>query len=282
MGLPEFLIIGAPKAGTTWLVSCLRRHPGVFIPQQEIHYWTRNADKIDASHGWYREHFAAASPGQRIGENSNTYLTQSEVAPLIARDLPAARLIVMLRNPVDRAYSGYCMALRYGDVTPDISLYLDPGRTPYPQILRNSLYHARLQPYCAAFPRERIHFIVFDDIASKPTEVVAGLCRFLEIGPPPSGMGLAGKVNEKDKKWPSPLVHRLWKRSAALRSASQRLQGTRMHELLRRVLTYSVDYPALPESVRHRLAGYFRTDVQQLSALLGRDLTHWTEPAARG
>jgi hypothetical protein len=273
--LPGFLIIGAPKAGTSWLVSRLRLHPDVFIPRHEIHYWTRHASKVEAAHTWYRGHFTAARPGQLIGENSNTYLTQSEVASQIAAALPAARLIVMLRNPIDRAYSGYCMALRYGDATEDVNLYLDPRRSPSPQILRNSLYYVRLQPYFAAFPRERLHFIVFDDIIDKQSQVLGELCSFLQIGPPTSAMLLAEKVNSKDRTWPSPSLHRLWKKSGTLGALSHHLQGTWLHRLSRRALTRPVVYPSLPQTLRHTLAEYFRADIQRLSDHIGRDLTPW-------
>jgi hypothetical protein len=275
--LPDFLIIGAPKAGTTWLVSCLQLHPEVFIPRHEIHYWTRHASKVDAAHTWYRRHFAAAKPGQLIGENSNTYLTQSEVAPQIAAALPEARLIIMLRNPIDRAYSGYCMALRYGDATDDVNLYLDPQRSPSPQILRNSLYYVRLQPYFAAFPPERLHFIVFDDILDKQSQVLAELYRFLQIGAPTANMLLAEKVNSKERTWPSPSLHRLWKISGTVGALSHHLRGTRLHGLLRRALTRPVVYPSLPPTLRHTLAEYFRADIQRLSDHIGRDLTAWVD-----
>jgi hypothetical protein len=279
--LPDFLIIGAPKAGTTWLVSRLQLHPDVFIPRQEIHYWTRHASKVEATHSWYRKHFVAARRGQLIGENSNTYLTESEVAPQIAAALPGVRLIVMLRNPIDRAYSGYCMALRYGDATDDVNLYLDPGRSPYPQILRNSLYYVRLQPYFSAFPRERIRFIVFDDIVERQLQVLVDLCGFLQIERPPAEMLLAEKVNSKEQTWPSPSLHRLWKKSGTLSALSRHLQGTPLHRLLRRALTRPVVYPALPPTLRQTLAEYFRTDVQCLSDHIGRDLTPWLNADTR-
>jgi hypothetical protein len=104
--LPDFVIIGATKSATTWLSSNLSAHPRVFLPSPELHYFSRHYDKGEE---WYRSHFADARDGQLIGEKSASYLPDAQTPHRLHRLLPKARLIAQLRNPIERAYSDYCM-----------------------------------------------------------------------------------------------------------------------------------------------------------------------------
>ena len=120
--LPEFVIIGAAKSATTWLAQNLQAHPQVFIPGPEPHYFSTEFHRGQA---WYESWFEQAPPDRRVGEKSADYLAHPEAPRRIAKALPHARLIVQLRNPIERAYSDYCMFFRRGHVTPDPECYLD-------------------------------------------------------------------------------------------------------------------------------------------------------------
>lgn len=99
--LPGFLIIGAMKAGTTSAAANLRRHPGLFMPKNEVHffdrYWDEGAD-------WYRSFFAEGA-GRLCGEKTPRYMTSREYMERIASIVPRAKLVVLLRNPTDRLFS---------------------------------------------------------------------------------------------------------------------------------------------------------------------------------
>jgi hypothetical protein len=99
--LPSFIIIGAPKAATSWLTSNLRASRQVFMPKAELHYFNRN---FGSGPAWYRAQFSGARENQIIGEKSASYLASPEVPERLKSLLPNARLIVQLRNPVERAY----------------------------------------------------------------------------------------------------------------------------------------------------------------------------------
>jgi hypothetical protein len=277
--LPDFLIIGAPKAGTTWLVQSLRRHPRVFLPKQELYYWT-TPSRMDADHSWYREQFAGAAPDQVIGDRSNSYLVEPEAAETIVRNLPDVKIIAALRNPIDRAYSGYCMRLRNGTVTRDVARYLDPATSVCPEILRNSLYCEKLAPYLARFARSRMHFVVFDDIEARPRDVVDALCRFLGIESLPDLMVVPEKVNAKEAKRLPPALMRLLPSRGIAKRVRSAVRSTRLGRMLGDALKRKTEYPPLPPELRARMAEYFRADVESLSALLGRDLRHWVAEAA--
>ncbi len=110
--LPQFLGIGAQKAGTTTLHDWLTQHPQIFLPaQKELHYFSLH---FDAGLPWYAEHFAAAGPAQRCGEITPYYLFHPQAPQRIRALLPQVRLIVLLRDPVERALSQYFHARRLG------------------------------------------------------------------------------------------------------------------------------------------------------------------------
>jgi len=270
--LPDFIIIGAPKAGTTWLARCLRQHPGVFLPQNEIQYWTNADDAVSAA---YESHFAGAAPGQIIGERSNSYLIRPDVAAKISRHLPAAKLLALLRNPIDRAYSGYCMRLRNGQVTRDIDQFLDPERSRCPEILDNSLYGKHIKTYLAHFTRDRMHFVIFDDIEARPAEALTELSAFLGIDPLTEQMLVTEKINSKEKLRFPPSLVRAMKRHRGLKALGGMVRETSLGRYLRKVLPRSTSYPPLSDELRARLAAYFRADIDEASSIVGRDLRAW-------
>ena len=110
--LPDFLGVGVQKGGTTTLQLLLEQHPGVYVPEaKELHYFSLHYGRGE---GWYREQLAAASPNQRCGEITPYYLFHPEAASRIHALVPAVRLIVLLRDPVERSLSQYFHSRRLG------------------------------------------------------------------------------------------------------------------------------------------------------------------------
>lgn len=276
MTLPNFLIIGAPRAGTTSLYHYLRQHPDVYMSplkegryfwfegQPEGHPFTRNRAS-------YERLFVAATSQRAVGEASPQYLGSTTGAERIAADIPSARLIVSLRNPADRAYSSYLFRRRNGTERGTMEEALRPGTYHFD----TGLYHQRLVRYFARFARDRIKVLLFDDLVTDPRAVLRELHRFLEIDP-----DFATDVSERHNRALVPrsrlanaivlrtttAIHRLL--PAALHDTGL---GTRLQRLVLRP-------PApLPPAVRHRLLAGFRDDILTTGALLGRDLSHWLE-----
>lgn len=110
--LPDFLGLGAQRSGTTTLHMLLRKHPEAFVPEvKEVQYFSLHYNrKIH----WYTEHFAKAEAGHRAGEITPYYLYHPKAPERIATTLPHVRLVVLLRDPVERALSGYFHAIRHG------------------------------------------------------------------------------------------------------------------------------------------------------------------------
>jgi hypothetical protein len=210
--LPDFLIAGAPRSGTTWLYHLLERHTEVYmarpvVPEPKFflvdELYERGLD-------WYSNTwFADAPPDRKAGEKSTNYLESAFAAERIHRDLPDVRLVFILRNPVDRAYSNYQWTKRNGLETEDFAtaLRLEASReSSVPRELRYARPHAYfsrgvyadlLRPYLERFG-ESVLCLRFEDVLRAPTGVAARLHRFLGIAPRPEDARDLGVVNESD------------------------------------------------------------------------------------
>lgn len=113
MSLPNFIIVGAAKAGTRALIDYLDQHNEIYTYPDEIHFFSKNYNKgID----WYQKFFKNVNDEKAIGEKSPSYFTSSKTPERIFQNIPDVKLIFLLRNPVDRAYSHYWHAVRGGRI----------------------------------------------------------------------------------------------------------------------------------------------------------------------
>lgn len=218
--LPDFVVIGAKRCGTTSLYRVLEQHSGMMslfptsthLPMKDnlkgVHYFDRDATK---SGRWYRSHFATSVAkdlrSRRIdgpvttGEASPYYMFHPTGVLQAARHIPDAKLIVMLRQPVDRAYSHYKEQVRNGRESLTFAEALqaegsrldgeaehvraDPAYYSYNHencsYMSQSMYGSVLEPWLEAFDRDRFHFIRSEDFYADPTEVLRGVESFLGI-----------------------------------------------------------------------------------------------------
>ena len=158
--LPNFLGIGAARAGTTWIARNLAQHPAVFIPyKKELHFFDANFDKGTAH---YAAEFQGWSNQKAVGEITPKYLHHEAAADRIKATLPAAKLIVSLRNPVERAYSSYWKSRAS---FPDEKLVSFAERHKVlPDLVEAVLYHKHLARYFALFLYQQIVVLFFFDI----------------------------------------------------------------------------------------------------------------------
>lgn len=297
--LPNFLIIGAAKSGTTSVARYLERHPDVFMPIREApayfacagtppRYAGPNADVIAARAVWrlseYLRLFAAWRHEKAAGEKSTQYLS-SPVAPrAISEAIPDARLIVILRNPADRAFSQFTHNLRsLREPLKDFraALEAEPERKKanwsYNYWYRErGRYAPQLERYYALFPRTQILVLLFDDLVADAAGVMRAICRHLDISEAPS-LPISERHNVSVGVPRNDLVHRFLTRDGMTKSVfrsvvpaavQRRIWNTMFHRNL-------APLPAFEPGLRRQLIEEFSDDVEQLERLIGRDLSAW-------
>jgi hypothetical protein len=272
---PHFIIIGAVKGATTWSARALARHPSVFIPGPEPHYFSsEHANGPD----WYLDLFAEAGEDAVIGEKSADYLAHPEAAARMAALVPGARLIVQLRNPIERAYSDYCMLYRRGTVREPPAAYFSPKHAgaERERFLTGGLYADHLLRFYERFSREQILVLLVEEITASPTPVFNRILS--HIGLPADATDVS---TERENDSAAPLLP-LGLRSALkpFKDAVKPLRGKPLFEAVRGVFAREVAYPPLDDEARAYLQDYYRADIAALESLIGRNLSQWKSGAA--
>lgn len=277
--LPDFLVVGTQKSGTTLLDALLREHPGLFLPSEvkEVHFFdVHRARGLD----WYAAHFAGAG-SRPCGETTPDYLFDERAFAHLVAALPGVRLLVVLRDPVERLLSNH----RYARVNWGIDDGLLEWVERLPDSIDRSRYAAQLERAVAAVGRERLHVVLFEDLRAEPEATMAGVYRFVGVddGFVPSSGATPRNVTT------SPRSGRVW---AAVNQVKKRLVRSPLHGVVRiardlglKRLFFTdrkhvVEVPeAEIDEVARRLAG----EVEAVGRFLGRDLTTvWTTAARRG
>lgn len=185
----DFLIIGAQKSGTTSLRAFLSTLPEkVYISRRELHFWNRDGQYRDGR-GLedYLANFRAAQSHQLIGEKSPSYLPSESAPGRIAAHFPEVKLIAILRNPVERAYSAYWHGRRVGAIDSENSFsevirsYKENQGRAYGDVVSQGLYSQHIERYLKNFPREQMLFLEFDQLRASPDSQLRLTLDFLGI-----------------------------------------------------------------------------------------------------
>ena len=297
LALPDFAIIGAPKCGTTSLATWLSKHPGVYMsPVKEPNYFCFDAPmrRSCATPDSYRALFAGAQPAQICGEASTSYLFSTEAVPAILDEQPRAKIIVMVRNPLDMVVSYHAQklySLQEEETEFERAWRLSSARANGRAIaMRNHVpryldYRAigrlgeqvrRLQ---TEVPASQLHIVVFDDMCADPQAEYQRALAFL--GLPDDGRSEFPALNgRKSRAWPQlahfvkyppPPLDRVKQAVRRTLPVSARAIGRR----LRAANTRPAQRAQVSEGLRREMIDTFKDDVALLGDLLGRDFRHW-------
>lgn len=254
----DFLIIGAAKSATTWLQKSLTQTPSIYMPGPEMHFFSREYHR---GMDWYRSQFEDCEAASLIGEKSNSYLAEPQAASRIRHDFPDVRLIVQLRDPVQRAYSDYCMLYRRGSVTGEIRRYLDPDVAADQRFLSDSRYGHHLKRFFDLFPSEQILLLAYEDILQAPEEHVRKASEHIrytgDLLPP-----LQKRVKDKERPMVPLPIRRLLK---PLRPILDPVRDYWPIRPLRNILVRTIEYPPLPEETARKMRAFFQRDQETLS-----------------
>lgn len=191
MTVPTFLGLGAQRCGTTWLDANLRTHPKIYLPRRrkEVHFFDRHYERGLA---WYERFFPEpreACDFAAMGEITPMYLYDPQVPGRIRELLPDCRFLVMLRNPVDRAFSQYAYVVRNTAERRGFAEFLRQEN----ELIARGMYREQLERYFALFPRDRFLVLVFEQVMSDPLGALQRIAPFLGVDPAGFTGNLLGK-----------------------------------------------------------------------------------------
>lgn len=283
---PHLFLVGAEKCGTTSLHSYLDQHPEICMAaEKEPHYFTWTLARVrageqdpDEARDAYLALWSGCGDVAVRGEASTSYLWAADAAERIHATVPRARILVLLRDPVERAYSHYLMVVNAGNEDRPFrqaieeTLATDPDPRDGPRYLHSGRYTDQIARYLDRFGRDRVHVALLSDLSDRPTEVLAGIARFLGVDPAPMRT-VEPEVHHPYRAPHNRLVHRI-RTSDAVRSLARRVLPADVREWLgSEVLLTDADKPPMDPAARRRLEEIFRPEIERLEALLDRDLS---------
>ena len=299
MRLPNFLVIGAAKSGTSALYRYLRQHPQIFLSaRKESHFFAyEGRDPHTQGPGDtipnaitqladYAALFASAGAQQTVGEVCPTYILFPHACERIRFHVPDARLIAILRRPADRAYSAYMHLVRDGrEPIADFGKALDaePERIaanwgPIWHYSDGGFYAEQLARYRASFAPEQLKIILYDDFQRWPIDVVQELCRFIGVDDAfVPDMSVRPNVSGQPKnRFLQRAMFSLFNRPNPVRALARQMISeetrTRFTSSMRR---RNLRKTGMESATRQRLNDLYRHDVERLEEMIGRDLSHW-------
>ncbi len=292
---PDLFIVGAPRCGTTAMYMYLRAHPEIFMsPEKEPQYFVsdltvRSRPTLEE----YLAYFAGAGEEKRVGEATAIYLYSKSAAGEIKEFSPAAYIIAMLRNPVDFLYSAHSrLLIRQEDITDfEAALGAEEWRKQGMKIPPRALsaealfyrdlakFSEQLERYYDIFGKEKVTVIIYDDLRDDTAGVYRNTLEFLEVDP---DFQTDLKVVNPNTKLRSVLLDQALAKSTRMvnrRFGSGSLQARALGKVNKSLVKWNETKayrPPMDPQLRKRLLTEFVPEVERLSALLGRDLTHWS------
>ena len=185
---PDFLYIGTSKAGSTWLFRALSWHPQIYVyPGKNLGYFS---SRYELGPDWYISNFDPGPEHRVTGEVSHSYLVSEDAPARIHKDFPAIKMIVSLRDPVQRTFSDYLDCVKNGKLHGTFEEEID--RTP--ALINKSRYGTQIERYLKLFDRKQLHIASFDELVAAPERFAAEIFDFLGVDALPLPPKLGQKV----------------------------------------------------------------------------------------
>ena len=308
---PDFFIVGAAKAGTTSLYHYLASHPDVYMsPVKEPHFFATDivmenlGEKVkrdlkqqdtekfisDGMQGTlhrayirdrelYQKLFANAQAAKITGEASPSYLYSATAATAIFAYNPAAKIIIILRNPAERAYSHYLMDRRIGFTNDGFATALNKdGQSPYKtwgassNYIELGMYYEQVKRYFEIFPKNQIFVLLQEDLKKDPLVMMKALFRFLVISE--QHLPNFSKKHNEAVVPRYPFVSRILE-SKIYSWIGASMKNNPMKQQIKKIFFKEPDYEMKDNEVIRKLKLLYQHDIEKLSVLLNRDLSLW-------
>ena len=293
--LPNFLVIGAAKSGTTSLYHYLKQHPEIYMsPVKEPYFFSfinkkpkfkgpldENVNKIIITKlEDYERLFKGVTTEKAIGECSNSYLYLPESAYNIKKIIPDCKIIIILRNPVERAYSHYMQSvmIRKENLPFDEAIKKEDERRNlgwvwFFQYTGQSMYYKQVKQYLDLFGEERVNVYLFDELKKDPIGLMKKIYNFLEVD---NNFVPKISIENKSGKPKSKILMNLlitdnqYKRFIKIIFPKNVRGNIYKYLFNKNISSYSID-----EEVKKELISRFYNDIISLEKLIKKDLKHW-------
>ncbi len=271
--LPDFIVIGNLRSGTTWLHHCLREHPEVFLPRhvKGTHFFSHRFHKGLA---WYESHFEDRGDEKAVGEVSPLCLGSRCAARNIRQTIPGAAIIACLRDPMTSVWSHYLRELRQGRTRRPFRDALEED----PEIYEYHLHHRNLGRYLELFSRDQILIVFHDDIAGGGEALLRDVFRFLGVREDFRPTVASRRINEA-------MVIRFLALARPIARLRWKLRDRKMYRVVewtKRLglvdFFFGVGAPGdaiYSRKDREWVRELYLEDTERLADLTGRNLDHW-------
>lgn len=282
---PNFFIVGAPKAGTTSLYEYLKESSEVFMPEnKEPHFFAPKISQlINYPNIKTKEDYLALFSGikneKAVGEASVHYLQDIEAPSNIQKIIPNARIIIMLRDPVERAFSHYLMSVRFGETTDSFNKILtkilnekkDLKSRFYYILIDASLYYHQVKRYFEQFQKEQIKVIIFEDFVKEVRNSVKDVMKFLNLD-----SDLPENIGKKYNEFTEPrnrLALSIIANPTLKKIAKHTLPKSTWDPIREKVFIKKGEKPEISLEDREILINFFADDVKMLEKFIEKKLS---------
>lgn len=274
MVMPNFLVIGAAKAGTTSLYHYLNQHPQIYMsPRKETYFFMSSNNELEN----YKALFKEANGEIAIGEATPLYLYNKKSPELIKNCLPQVKLIIVLRDPVDRAYSHFLYwrsqgqepIVDFAKAIREEPIRIRDGYGINYHYINQGFYAPQLQCYLNLFDSSNIKINLYSDLVKNPSHFVKEIYNFLDVDD-----SFAAPTNQVLKKTAVPrnkVIDKILKTSNPVKEISKNLLSNKIRKLIANKLLLSK--PNISYNLRQKLIEIYREDILKTQRLVQRDLS---------
>lgn len=299
--MPNFLIIGAAKSGTSALYHLIRQHPQIYMsPRKEPHFFSYegkhpnsqgpkdyiNEAIIDLAD--YKALFDGVSDEQAVGEASPTYIYVPKACERIRHYLPDVKLMAILRQPAERAFSAFMHLTRDGlETIGDFAEALDAEEWriqhnwgPIWHYKRCGFYFSQLSRFFDGFERKQIRVYLYEDFKQEPSKILRDIFQFLDVDTDflPNTSIRPNVSGIPKSQMAQSMMNSLFLESNLIRAGARKiLPGELRFKATTALRNMNLTRAVIPPQVRAQLTQQYHADIIQLESLINRDLSQWLQ-----
>jgi len=288
--LPNFVVIGAPKCGTTSLYYYLRQHPDIYLPERkELHYFSYEHMKrlvggpgdahilstVCQNRGTYEQFYSAVRNEHAVGDISPSYFYFADVSERIKTELDSPKIVILIRNPIQKAFSQYMHLIRdnreslgFFDALLAEKQRIAQGWAALWRYAESSIYTPRIEKYLSVFGSNRVKIIRFEDLTTACYATLEDLFRFLEVDPSfrPDVSQTYNRSGKPRLRFVADFIAKPNVITSVARKLLPEATTTSLKNTLRRLNTGKK--AEIEDSAQGYLRDYFEDDIAKLDALL--------------